>query len=446
MGNKITNMIKNSRGEGCTPNSIRKAISASLVAVLIAGSFYAGQFFSPAVSYAANINGPTVVGVDTSIGAGNTCTIQVKGTYEILASATAGSNGNAPTGDGGRGGTGQSVRFTLNLNVGDILTIQQNAGGAGAEGGRKRKGSYTAIGGNGGDGGNGVTVLNNNDFLLSVQGGSGGGGDGDQVSSGASAAGGRGGTGGYSAGGTCLASPGSGGAGGHAGIPPGSGENGSNGTGLYIDTSKVSTFNMANGAYTGAWYCVLTLRSEYKNDIVAFQPISLSVKYGTTYEQVRAKLPTVIKANCTQGLFEIPVTWKCETFDQTLPGIYTFEGTLGTLPGDVKNPLLIYPIGTVTLVNVGAEQTFDKLQQIEVPKIICIAGKPYDDYIPAYDDMVSASVDGVTIINESNNDRIIHIRALFNTPGTRVLTVQGNPFIFKVVTEPDSSNVIVTFN
>ncbi len=259
---KITDMKKNYKEGWHTPVFIRKAIRVFLAALLIVGSFCTGQFFSPDISYAANIDGPTVVGVDTSIGAGNTCTIQVKGTYEILASATAGANGNAPAGDGGRGGTGQSVRFTLNLNAGDILTIQQNTGEAGAEGGRKRKGSYTAIGGNGGNGGNGVTVLNNNDFLLSVQGGSGGGGDGDQVSSGASAAGGRGGTGGYSTGGTCLASPGSGGAGGHAGIPPGSGENGSNGTGLYIDTSKVSTHNMANGSYTGAWGCVLTLRSE----------------------------------------------------------------------------------------------------------------------------------------------------------------------------------------
>lgn len=446
MESKITDKKKICKGGRHTTVFIRKTMSAFLVAVLIAGSFYAGQFFSPDVSYAANINGPTVVGVDTSIGAGNTCTIQVKGTYEILASATVGVNGNAPTGDGGTGGTGQSVRFTLNLNAGDILTIQQNPGGAGAEGGSSRKGSYVAYGGDGGNGGNGVTVLNNSDFLLSVQGGSGGGGDGDSVSSGASAAGGKGGTGGYSAGGTCITSPGSGGAGGHAGLPPGAGANGSNGTGLYIDTSKVSTFNMANGSYTGAWGCVLTLRSEYKNDIATFQPISLSIKYGTTYEQILAKLPAVIRANCTQGLFEIPVTWKCETFDQTLPGIYTFEGTLGALPGDVKNPLRIYPTGNVTLVNVGAEQTFDKLQQIEVPKIICIAGRPYDDYISAYDDMVSASADGVTIINESNNDRIIHVSALFNTPGTRVLTIQGNPFIFKVIAEPDSSNVTVTFN
>lgn len=446
MEDKTTNKKKICKGRRHRPALLMKAVSTLMVALLIVGSFYAGQFFSPDVSYAANINGPTVVGVDTSIGAGNACTIQVKGVYEILASSTAGENGNAPTGDGGRGGTGQSVRFTLNLNVGDVLTIQQNTGGAGAEGGRKSKGSYTAIGGNGGNGGNGVIVLSNGDFLLSVQGGSGGGGDGDQVSSGATAAGGRGGTGGYSAGGVCITSPGLGGAGGRAGIPPGVGENGSNGTGLYIDTSKVSTYNMANGAYAGAWGCVLTLRSEYKNDIATFQPISLSVKYGTTYEQVLSKLPAVIKANCTQGLFEIPVTWRCETFDETLPSVYTFEGTLGTLPGDVKNPLRIYPAGSVTLVNVGAEQTFDKLKQIEVPKIICVAGKPYDDYISAYDDMVSASADGVTIINENNNDRIIHISALFNTPGTRVLTIQGNPFIFKIIEEPDSSNVRVTFN
>lgn len=446
MKNKTANEKKNCKGGKRTSVFIRKAISAFLVAVLIAGSFYAGQFFSPDVSYAANINGPTVVGVDTSIGAGNTCTIQVKGTYEILASATAGASGNAALKAGGTGGTGQSVRFTLNLNSGDVLEIRQNPGGAGAEGGNNRKGSYVAQGGTGGNGGNGVTVLNNGNFVLSVQGGSGGGGGGDYVSSGASAGGGKGGTGGYSAGGTCITSPGSGGTGGTGGIPPGIGQNGSNGTGLYVDTSKVSTHNMANGSYTGAWGCVLTLRSEYKNDIATFQPISLSVKYGTTYEQILAKLPALIKANCTQGIFEIPVTWKCEAFDQTLPGFYTFEGTLGTLPGDVKNPLLIYPIGTVTLVNVGAEQTFDKLQQIEVPKIICIAGKSYDDYISAYDDMVSASADGVTIINESNNDRIIHIRALFNTPGTRVLMIQGNPFIFKVIEEPDSSNVRVIFN
>lgn len=445
MGNKTTN-IMNFRGEGYKPNITRKAISIFLIAILIAGSFYAGQFFSPNVSYAANINGPTVIGVDTSIGAGNTCTIQTKGTYEILASATAGANGNAPTGDGGRGGTGQSVRFTLNLNAGDILTIQQNAGGAGAEGGRKRKGSYTAIGGNGGDGGNGVTVLNNNDFLLSVQGGSGGGGDGDQVSSGASAAGGRGGTGGYSAGGTCLASPGSGGAGGHAGIPPGSGENGSNGTGLYIDTSKVSTYNLANGSYTGAWGCVLTLRSEYKNDIATFQTVTMSVKYGTTHEQALSKLPTKVKANCTQGLFEIPVTWKCETFDQTLPGVYTFEGILGALPGDVKNPLLLFPTANVTLVAVGAEQTYDKLKQIEVPRITCVAGKPYNDFIAAYDDMTPVTADGVSITNDSDKDKVIHVSALFETEGTHVIVIQGNTFIFKVVNEPDSSNVNVVFN
>jgi hypothetical protein len=424
---------------------VNKIAAIVFTAFLLFASFTLGSF-NNIDSYAANINGPTVIGVDTSIGAGNTCTIQVKGTYEILASATSGTSGNAATQTAGTGGTGQSVRFTLNLNAGDVLTIQQDTGGAGAAGGRNRKGSYTAIGGTGGNGGNGVTVFNNGNFLLSVQGGSGGGGGGDYVSSGASAGGGSGGTGGYSSGGTCITGAGSGGAGGTGGIPPGAGKNGSNGTGLFVDLSRVTTYNLVSGAYTGSWGCVLTLRSEYKNDIAMFQPITLSVKYGTTYEQAVAKLPTKVKANCTQGLFEIPVTWKCETFDQTLPGVYTFEGTLGTLPGDVKNPLLLFPTANITLVAVGAEQTYDKLRQIEVPRLVCIAGKPFNDYIAAYDDMASVAADGVTITNESDKDKVIHVSALFNTIGTHVIQIQGNTFIFKVIEEPDSSNVGVAFD
>ncbi len=48
---------------------------------------------------------------------------------------------------------------------------------------------------------------------------------------------------------------------------------------------KGQHFHMANGSYTEPGLR-FDSKDEYKNDIATFQPISLSVKYGTTYEQI----------------------------------------------------------------------------------------------------------------------------------------------------------------
>lgn len=426
---------------------LKKAIGYLMIAIFVITTLFIGQFIPPLTVHAANVNGPTVIGVDTSIGAGNTCTIMVKGTYEILGSTAIGGVGgigaNTYTAGGG-GGVGQQVRFTLNLDAGDVLTIQQTPGGAGAAGGKVRKGSYTAIGGDGGYGAGGLTILHNDTFLLSLQGGCGGGGGGDHVMSGANASGGTGGTGGYTIGGTCITNPSSGGAGGFSSTP---GSQGGNGTGLYINQDLITTHNMV-GTVTAqfGWGCVLTLRDIYVNNINSFQPVTLSVKYGTTYEQILAKLPLEMQAVCTQGLYSIPVTWSCDYFDPSMPGAYIFTGTLGELPDDVQNPTSLSPSVSVTLVNVGPEQTFDAIKQLIIPTINVVKGQEITRWLSTYDDMDSVTQGTIQIINEDKTDQVIQLIATINTAGSQKVVINGYTFIFNVIEEPDSSNVDVTFN
>jgi len=422
---------------------LKKAIGYLMIAILVITTLFIGQFIPPLTVHAANVNGPTVIGVDTSIGAGNTCTIMVKGTYEILGSTGNGTNGAYASAQGGLYGVGQQVRFTVNLDVGDVLTIQQISGGAGAAGTKERKGTYTAIGGTGGNGGPGITILHNDTFLLSLQGGSGGGGGGSHVPSGANATGGTGGTGGYTNDGTCITNPSGGGAGGHGSSP---GSPGGNGTGLYINQDLITTHNLVNSLHYGGWGCVLTLRDIYVNNINSFQPVTLSVKYGTTYEQILAKLPLEMQAVCTQGLYSIPVTWSCDYFDPSMPGAYIFTGTLGELPDDVQNPTSLSPSVSVTLVNVGPEQTFDAIKQLIIPTINVVKGQEITRWLSTYDDMDSVTQGTIQIINEDKTDQVIQLIATINTAGSQKVVINGYTFIFNVIEEPDSSNVDVTFN
>jgi hypothetical protein len=148
------------------------------------------------------------------------------------------------------------------------------------------------------------TVLNNNDFLLSVQ-ALRRSGDCDQVRTG-----GRGGQCGWRkrrdgrlvCRSTCLATP--------ArrcrrtcGEFRGNRENGSNGTGLY-KTFKVSTI-IGEWRVYGILYCVLTLRSEYKMISSLFSQYSIR-KYGPPSEQFAQNYRRK-KANGTQGAVEIPL-------------------------------------------------------------------------------------------------------------------------------------------
>lgn len=186
--------------------------------------------------------------------------------------------------------------------------------------------------------------------------------------------------------------------------------------------------------------------SEYKNHIEEFNPTVISVKYGTTYEQIISKLPITIQTTCTQGIFHIPVSWACDYFDPSLPGTYIFSGILGELPEDVENPQERTPVATIELVNVGPEQTFDAIKQLMIPTINVVKGQEITRWLSTYDDMDSVTQGTIQIINEDKTDQVIQLIATINTAGSQKVVINGYTFIFNVIEEPDSSNVNVTFN
>lgn len=81
-----------------------------------------------------------------------------------------------------------------------------------------------------------------------------------------------------------------------------------------------------------------------------------------------------------------------------------------------------------------------------IPIITVVAGKPFEVAVNKYDDMATAVENGVTVTNSVVGDGCVVVSGTLNTPGIHTYKIAGKQFIITVVTEPNSSNVLVTFN
>lgn len=79
----------------------------------------------------------------------------------------------------------------------------------------------------------------------------------------------------------------------------------------------------------------------------------------------------------------------------------------------------------------------------EAPIFTVIAGESFNLPCNKYDDMQSASANGITVTNTTVGDGCIMVSGKINTEGTYTLSVKGKSFIFYVVKEPNSANVLV---
>jgi len=81
----------------------------------------------------------------------------------------------------------------------------------------------------------------------------------------------------------------------------------------------------------------------------------------------------------------------------------------------------------------------------ENPDIITVvAGKSFDEYVNVQNDaIVSGSDKGIQVINNNSNDNVVRILGKIDNPGNYQIIVNEVIYTFKVISEPNSSNVTV---
>lgn len=81
----------------------------------------------------------------------------------------------------------------------------------------------------------------------------------------------------------------------------------------------------------------------------------------------------------------------------------------------------------------------------EIPHISVVAGREFQIMVVGNDDMVSGTVDGITVTNDTVGDGVIVISGTVSTPGAKVYKINGRKIAITALQEPDSSNVTVIF-
>lgn len=82
----------------------------------------------------------------------------------------------------------------------------------------------------------------------------------------------------------------------------------------------------------------------------------------------------------------------------------------------------------------------------KAPTLTVIKGKAFNMAIGDYDDIVSGSASGITVTNTTVGDGYIQVKGTINSAGQKVLSVNGKTFIFNVIEEPNSANVLISLN
>ena len=84
--------------------------------------------------------------------------------------------------------------------------------------------------------------------------------------------------------------------------------------------------------------------------------------------------------------------------------------------------------------------------EAEPPNITVVAGLAFNIAVTKYDDMIAGSQDGITVTNDISGDGCVIISGTINDPGIHTYIINGKKFVITAIQEPNSSNVLVTFN
>jgi hypothetical protein len=223
---------------------------------------------------------------------------------------------------------------------------------------------------------------------------------------------------------------------------------GAGGGSSFVDLSKFVSYEALAGYNEGVSKLKITYIGEYVNEIVsAPQDIAIPVSFNTQKEEVISMLGTTITAITVEGPMDLPVVWTCDTYDPTVPLAHIFEGTLGPLSGNVANSANVKARATINVADVSQGDLYVMVESlVETPTITVIKGRSFNIKCGKYLSIDSGSDREVTIQNNDKTDGYIVITGTFSQSGEFIRTINEKHLIFKVIEEPDSSNVNVTFN
>lgn len=442
-------------------------------------------------------------------GTGNyTFTVSKSGYYRIDLIGTKGGNGQA-TGSSGSasGGAGGTISGVMQLQAGQELYITFTQGGSG--GGGYSSSGAGGTGGYSVDVRYGGTNYRSNAILVAAGGGSGGGayiveytaaytgssGRTDYHTGSAGGAvsgytsftqgsvppgigsGGGGAGGGYymyrestdrsynGNAGTVGGPDGNGGAGGAASTAGYAGSAGKNGVASALFTNITSGTTMETVAS-----CTITMTEDLTDTLNNAIPETVEVEYNTSLSDALRLLPSAVTVQSAKGrTYQLPVSsWSCPTYKGTSAITHVFTGTINTsgLPDYVSNPLGVTAKCNVKVISLTESDSQALVAQAileagremasamssistsggsSAVRLTVIAGKPFTEQITQWDDMESGSKSGVTVTNSVLGDGYIVVSGTLAQTGWSNILISGRLFCFKVIEEPDSSNVTVTF-
>lgn len=404
-------------------------------------------------------------------GAGGTISgiMQLLAGEEIYITFTPGGSGGSPysgSGAGGAGGYSVDVRYGgADYKTKAILVAAGGGGGGGAyiveytaayTGSSSRTDYYT---GSGGGNVSGYTSFTQGSVLAGIGTGGGGAGGGyyQYRNSTNRSYNGYAGT----VGGPDI----NGGASGAASTAGYAGSAGKNGvaSALFINIlSGTTTETVAS--------CTITMTEDLTDSLSDAATETIEVAYNTPLSDVLGQLPSVVTVKSAKGrTYLLPVTgWSCPTYKGTSAITHVFAGTINTsgLPISVSNPLGVKAKCNVRVISLtegdGQALVAQAIQEAgreiasamssmpasggsSAAQLTVIAGKPFTEQVVQWDDMESGSKSGVTVVNQVLGDGYIVVSGVLTQTGWSNIIINGRMFCFKVIAEPDSTNVTATF-
>lgn len=386
--------------------------------------------------------------------------------YITFTPGGSGGGGYSSSGDGGTGGYSVDVRYGgTNYRTNAILVAAGGGGGGGAYikeytaayTGSSARTEYFA----GSTGGNvsGYTSFTQGSVSGGIGAGGGGAGGGYyqyRASTNRSEDGNPGTVGGPDV---------NGGAGGAASTAGYAGSAGKNGVASALFT------NISSGTTTETVAsCTITMTEDLTDSLSNAVTETVEVAYNTSLSDVLRLLPNVVTVQSSKGrTYQLPVSgWSCPTYKGTSAITHVFTGTINTsgLPAYVSNPLDVKAKCNVKVISLtegdgqalvaqaileAGREMASAMSSMSVSggssavQLTVIAGKPFTEQVVRWDDMESGSKSGVTVMNQVLGDGYIVVSGMLTQTGWNNIIINGRMFCFKVIEEPDSTNVTVTF-
>lgn len=184
------------------------------------------------------------------------------------------------------------------------------------------------------------------------------------------------------------------------------------------------------------------------NTISSVTQRTVTVPYKTTQADLLTAIG--IKCNVTMsqtGPTDLNVTaWDLTGYNNVYTGSQVVYGTFGSLPSEYYNLGNVKPYVTVIVSPPTNVDVLNEVEELRIPHLAVLQGKPFSMYVSRYLTMDGGSSNGVTVTNTDKLDGFIIVSGALSTTGYTEITINGSKFIFNVIQEPNSSNVVVLFN